>query len=128
MVLPSCCFLYILDVFILLVLLRDIDFWKAIYIIFLLFIYKIAFNDMHWSDKSFRFYGMLWTFCLRNDTPIYKEYSDKQRPRVYVVYIGVNMEICTHVSPWHNFINLNADMRISNPFVCVRKRISFCLS
>ena len=42
--------------------------------------------------------------------PIYKEHSDKQRPCVYVVYIRVNMEICTHFSPWHNFIDLNAEV------------------
>ena len=33
----------------------------------------------------------------RNDTPIYKEHSDKQRPRVYFVYIQVNVEFCTHL-------------------------------
>ena len=51
---------------------------------------------------------------VRNDTPIYKEHSDKQRSRVYFVYIQVNVKICTHVSPWLNFSN--AEMGTSNPF------------
>ena len=29
---------------------------------------------------------------VRNDTPIYKEHSDKQRSRVYFVYIQVNVK------------------------------------
>ena len=51
---------------------------------------------------------------VRNDTPIYKEHSDKQRSRVYFVYIQVNVKICTHVSPWLNFSN--TEVGTSNPF------------
>ena len=36
---------------------------------------------------------------LRNDTPIFTEHPDKQRPRVHFMYIQVNVEICTHLSP-----------------------------
>ena len=36
---------------------------------------------------------------LQNDTPIYTEHPDKQRPRVHFMYIQVNVEICTHLSP-----------------------------
>ena len=35
-------------------------------------------------------------------------------PKASFVYIQVNMEICTHVSPWCNFSN--AEVGISNPF------------
>ena len=40
---------------------------------------------------------------VRNDTPIYKA----------IVYIKVNVEICTHVSPWLNFSN--TEVGTSNP-------------
>ena len=48
---------------------------------------------------------------VRNDTPIYKE----QITCIFnFVYIQVNVEICTHVSPWFNFSN--AEVGTSNPF------------
>ena len=46
---------------------------------------------------------------VRNDTPIYKA----------IVYIKVNVEICTHVSPWLNFSN--TEIHPSDVYISVQR-------